>query len=172
MELENVIFGRRSIRRFTARPIPEESIEKILASGFAAPSASNKEPWEFIVVTERSLLDEVPSYHQYAAMLREAPVGIVCCGNTKYENRIDYLQQDVAAAIQNMLLTIHDLGLGGVWLGVYPVKERVAGVRKTFSIPEEVIPVGIIALGFPAENKSPHTPTLLEGRVHKNRYAL
>ncbi|MCX7787841.1 MAG: nitroreductase family protein [Spirochaetes bacterium] len=170
MELQNVIFGRRSIRRFMAKPVSEEWIEKILASGFSAPSASNKQPWEFIVVTERSLLDEVPNYHQYAAMLREAPVGIVCCGNTKFENRIDYLQQDVAAAIQNMLLTIHDLGLGGVWLGVYPVKERVEGVRKTFSIPEEVIPVGIIALGFPAENKPPHTPTLLPGRVHRNKY--
>ncbi|GAB4371912.1 MAG: nitroreductase family protein [Spirochaetales bacterium] len=171
MELENVIFGRRSIRRFTARPVPEEWIEKILAAGFAAPSASNKQPWEFIVVTERVLLDEVPTYHQYAAMLGEAPVGIVCCGNTKFENRIDYLQQDVAAAIQNMLLTIHDLGLGGVWLGVYPVQERVAGVRKTFQIPSDVVPVGIIALGFPAENKPPHTFTIPEGRVHRNKYA-
>lgn len=122
------------------------------------------------MVTERSLLDEVPTYHSYAAMLREAPVGVVCCGNTKYENRIDYLQQDVAAAIQNMLLTIHDLGLGGVWLGVYPMKERVEGVRKTFGIPEEVIPVGIIALGFPGENKPPYTHRLLAGRVHKDRY--
>ena len=112
----------------------------------------------------------MPTYHPYASMLKEAPVGIVCCGDTKAENRIGYIAQDVAAAIENMLLTIHDLGLGGVWLGIYPREERVEGVRRTFKIPEDVIPIGIIAMGYPAEEKPPHTPLLMEGRVHTDTW--
>jgi nitroreductase len=170
MELQTAIFGRRSIRKFTSQPISEKQIETILAAGFAAPSASNKQPWHFIVVTNKALLNEVPTYHPYASMLKEAPLGIVCCGDTKAENRTGYIAQDVAAAIENMLLTIHDLGLGGVWLGVYPREERVEGVRRTFKIPEDVIPIGIIAAGYPAEEKTPHTPQLMEGRVHTDTW--
>ncbi|MFQ3621363.1 MAG: nitroreductase family protein [Spirochaetales bacterium] len=172
MELEKAILGRRSIRHFEPKSVPEDEIEKILASGFAAPSASNKQPWEFIVVTDRALLDRVPTYHQYAAMLKEAPCAIVCCGNVTLENRVDYLEQDVAAAIQNMLLTIHDLGLGGVWLGIFPMQERVEATRKLFHIPDEVIPVGIIALGYPAEQKPPHEPKLPANRVFHNFYGV
>jgi nitroreductase len=170
MELFEAIYGRRSIRRYKPDPVPDEAIQKILAAGFAAPSACNTRPWHFIVVTDRALLDAVPTVHKFAGMLKGARAGIVCCGDTKLEARSESMSQNVAAAIQNMLLAVHSLGLGAVWLGIAPVQDRVEGFRRIFGIPGDVTPIGMISIGYPAEEKPAYTPELMEGRVHRDRW--
>lgn len=124
-------------------------------AGMNAPSAGNEQPWHFIVVDDREILDTIPSFHPHSRMLFEAPVAIVVCADTSNVKYPEYWPQDCAAATQNMLLAITDLDLGGVWLGVYPRADRVKRLRDLFKMPEHIIPFSIIALGYPAEHKAP-----------------
>ncbi len=146
------IFTRRSIRRYTDKPVAEEDVEKLLKAAMAAPSAGNEQPWEFIVVTDRAAREQVTQVHAYAQMLKQSPVAIVVCADTaRSKYPFDFWIQDCAAATENILLAAAALGLGTCWLGVYPNAERVAGVRRIFAIPEPVIPFAIVAVGHPAE---------------------
>jgi nitroreductase len=165
------IFERRSIRKYTGEVIPRETIEKILSAGMAAPSASNERPWQFIVLDDRSLLNGIAKIHPYAQMLKEASHAVVVCGDMrckKFEE--DFWAQDCAAAAENMLLMVQELGLGAVWLGVYPVLERVAGIRELLDLPENIVPFAVISLGYPAEKKD--APDRFdEKRVHWNGWS-
>lgn len=165
----DTILSRRSIRRYTDRPVEPEKIEQILRAGMAAPSARNGQPWQFVVVTDRDLLNAVPKIHPYAQMLTEAAFAIVVCGETKEETVKGYWVQDCSAASENMLLAAHALGLGGVWLGVYPRTERVEPIKKMFALPQDITPLCILSFGYPAEHKEPsnrYDPS----RVHYNRW--
>lgn len=166
----DLLFNRRSIRKYTDQKIPDEYIKIILSAGMAAPSAGNEQPWEFIVVDDREKMTRVSDYHPYSAMLKNASHAIVTCANpTKFKYEPEYWIQDCSAATQNMLLAAAGLGLGAVWLGVLPVIERMEGVRKIFSIPTEIIPVTMISLGYPAEKRSPQKG-YNEAIVHWNKY--
>ncbi|MGB9663563.1 MAG: nitroreductase family protein [Ignavibacteria bacterium] len=165
MELWEAILTRRSIRKFTPQPIHQDLIEKILRAGMQAPSARNKQPWHFIVVQNRQMLDKISVIHPYAYMLREAPLGIVVCGDIEIEITIEYIVQDCSAATQNMLLVAHNFGLGAVWLGIYPREPRIKALRELLNIPENVIPISMIAIGYPAEKKLPENRFKPE-RVH------
>jgi nitroreductase len=118
-----------------------------------------KDPWRFIVVHERATLNRFTEVLPNAQMLAEAPLGFVVCGDLKvaHDQQLSYMLQDCSAAIQNVLLAAHLLGLGGCWLGIHPREERIAGVRDILSIPSHVIPVSAIALGYPGEAKEPRT---------------
>lgn len=168
-EFIKVILSRRSIRKYQNKNVPEEMVRQILTAGMAAPSTAGQAPWEFIVVTDEKK-NRISEYHQYAAMTKDAPLCIVVCANLSKIKR-DHLgwTQDCAAASQNMLLAAHALGLGAVWLGVYPVEERIEGTVKLFNIPENVIPVSIICIGYPAEVK-PAKEEYKEDLVHKNTW--
>lgn len=147
------IFTRRSIRRYTDKPVAPETVTGLLEAAMAAPSAGNEQPWEFIVVTDRALREQVTQVHAYSQMLKQAPVAIVVCADlarSKYP--FDFWVQDCSAATENILLAAAALGLGTCWLGVHPNTERVAGVRRVFDIPETVVPFAIVAVGHPAEN--------------------
>ena len=150
MELLEALRTRRSIRKFTDEPVPAEMMETILGAAMLAPSAGNQQPWHFIVVTDREKLDKVPDFHLYAGMIRQAPVAIVVCGAPEGLKWPDFWVQDCSAAIQNLLLAARDLGLGTVWTGVYPLEERVIKTRELFTIPENVQPLAIVPLGWPA----------------------
>ncbi len=165
-----IILKRRSIRKFTNQPISDEIVKQLLEAGMAAPSAGNEQPWQFVVITQREILDKIPAIHQYSQMLKQAPLAILVCADmslNKYD--IDYWIQDCAAATQNILLAATHKGLGSVWLGVYPRHERVEGLRQLFSIPEYVIPFALIALGYPDEEKPPIN-RYKEDRVHYNKW--
>lgn len=149
------ILSRRSIRKYTAEPISEMEIRKMLEAAMAAPSASNLKPWHFIVVTERRLLDELAQAHPHGKMLFEAPLCIAVCGDTSFSE--SFWVQDCSAATENLLLTISSLGLGAVWLGVYPRQDRVNSIRKVLRLPEAIIPLNLIPIGHPAEEKEPRT---------------
>lgn len=151
----DAIYKRRSIRQYLDKSIPEELIHKIIKAGMNAPSAGNEQPWHFLVVDDRKILDKIPPLHPHSKMLYEAPAAIVVCAdlsNVKYQ---EYWPQDCSAATQNILLAIADLDLGGVWLGVYPREDRVKKLQLLFGMPDEIIPFSIVALGYPAEQKPP-----------------
>jgi len=164
------IMKRRSIRKYTNQAISDEQIKKLLTAAMCAPSAGNEQPWHFIVIRDRELLDKVPQYHPHSNMIREATVAILVCGDTrlsKYD--VDYWVQDCAAATENLLIMVQELGLGAVWLGVYPRQERVAGLRQLFNIPEEVVPFALVPIGYPAEHKEPEN-RYREDRIHLNKW--
>lgn len=165
----NVIFTRRSIRKYTDKTVPEDKIEQILRAGMAAPSAGNEQPWQFVVIDDRDTLVEITKIHHHAQMLKEASHAIVVCGDLSLEKIKGYWVQDCSAAMQNMLLMAQDLGLGAVWLGVYPIEERVKALKKLLNLPEDVIPMAIMSLGYPAEIKEP-VDRYNPARIHRNRW--
>ncbi|WFD12408.1 nitroreductase family protein [Tepidibacter hydrothermalis] len=148
------IIERRSIRKYTEEKISDEKIKEILKAGMYAPSGGNAQPWDFVVIKDKKLLTEITKVHSYSHSLKEADCGIIVCGNLKKEKFKDLWIQDCSAATQNILLAAHSLGLGSVWLGLYPEMDRVDGVRDIINAPENIIPFSIISLGYPAEKKS------------------
>ena len=151
----NPVFSRRSIRKFTREPVSAEQVELLLKAGLCAPSARNKQPWHFIAVTERDQLDRIPRYHPYASMVLEATLAILVCGDLQVEEEMGFIALNCSAATENILVTAADLGLGSVWLGVYPRDDRMAGMKELFNLPAHIIPVSLIAIGHPAEHKPP-----------------
>jgi nitroreductase len=135
----------------------------------AAPSAENQQPWEFIVVTDKEILNNITKIHPYSQMLREAALVIIVCADLAKEINTGYWVQDCAAATENILIEAKYLGLGSVWLGVYPREERVTGIKKLFNLPEEVMPLSIVSIGYPAEEKEP-SDRYDESRIHINKW--
>ncbi len=162
-----LIFARRSIRKYTSKPVSAEDVQTLLEAAMAAPSASNRQPWHFIVVTERATLDRLADAHPYGKMLFQAPLCIAVCGDTQLAP--EYWVQDCSAATENLLLAATALRLGAVWLGVYPVAERVSAVRGVLGVPESVVPLNLISIGHPAEHKDPRTQ-FDATRVHRERW--
>jgi len=166
-ELIKTIFARRSIRKYTTKPVSRKDIKVMLEAAMAAPSASNRQPWHFIVVTDRQTLDRLARAHPYGKMLFEAPLCIVVCGDETVSPR--YWVQDCSAASENLLLAAAALGLGAVWLGVHPRKSRVDPMKKVLKIPETIVPLNLIPIGHPAEEKEPRTQ-YNELRVHHEQW--
>jgi nitroreductase len=163
------IFERRSIRKYTSKDVSDESIKELLKAAMAAPSAGNQQPWDFIVLKDRTVLNEIPKIHPYAQMLKEAPVAIIVCGALEREKHVGYWIQDCAAAIENILIEAQFLNLGAVWLGVYPREDRVAGLKKLLGIPENFIPLAVISIGYPAESKEA-SQRYDEKKIHINKW--
>lgn len=153
MDALEAILSRRSIRKYQDRPVPEEVVQQLLEAGMSAPTARNMKPWYFLVINERVILDAIVGFHPYAAMLREAPLAILVCGDREAEPMDGFLSQNCSAATENILLAAHALGLGAVWLGIYPRQERIEAIRQLIGLPELVLPVTLIAVGYPAEEK-------------------
>lgn len=162
-----MIFARRSIRKYTAEPVGEKDIKTLLEAAMAASSASNRKPWYFIVVTSRQILDNLAQVHPYGKMLFEAPLCIAVCGDKTISARS--WVQDCSAASENILLAAVALGLGAVWLGVHPLEERISAVKKVLSIPKNIVPLNLISIGRPAEEKEPRTQ-YNELRVHHEHW--
>ncbi len=131
------------------KDVNEIMIDKIIRAAMMAPSAGNQQPWHFIVTRDREKMAKVPEFHPYASMLKIAPVAIVVCGDPNHTKWPDFWPQDCSAALQNMLLAARDLGLGTVWVGVYPLKDRMEGMRTLFAIPAAIYPFAIVPVGWP-----------------------
>ena len=165
------IFERRSIRKYTADPVSLEHEEKLLRAAMQAPSAGNEQPWEFIVVRDPETLKNMTEGHPYSTPLLGAPLGILVCGDVNKQkfNPYAYWVQDCSAAIQNLLLEAQHLGLGAVWMGLHPIKEREDVLIELFGLPEGIIPLGMIAVGHPAQTVAPVDRYLPE-RVHREKW--
>ncbi len=153
------IFKRRSIRNYQEKEIPEDVVDDVLKAGMAAPSAVAKDPWRFIVERDSKLLESISEGLPNGKMLAKANVGLVVCGDidVTHGNEMSYMLQDCSAAIENILLAANALGLGACWLGVHPREERIAYIRELLEIPENVIPIAVISLGYPKEEKEART---------------
>lgn len=120
METLKAILTRRSIRKYSDKNIPEEYYEILLKAAMHAPTARNKQPWHFIIISDRNILHKLSEVNTSWQMLDEAANAIVVCGDRNLEDAESFIIQDCAAATQNILLSAHELGLGTVWLGVHP----------------------------------------------------
>ena len=165
------IFNRRSIRKYENREIPAEMFNDLLEAAMAAPSAVAKDPWHFLLIRERKTLDKIVKILPNGQMLRQAPAAVIVCGdiNKANINKVSYLLQDLSAAAENLLLAATALGLGSCWLGMHPRPDRLDGIRSLFSLPENIIPMCGIALGWPAEKPAPRTRFNPE-RVHLEKW--
>lgn len=150
MDLIDAIHTRRSIRKYTGAPVADDMIETILRAGMAAPSAGNQQPWQFVVITDRARLDAIPAFHPYSRMVAQAPAAILVCGDPDGKKWPAFWVQDVSAATQNMLLAARDLGLGTVWVGIYPEQDRMDGFRRLCGLPAHIVPFALVPVGWPA----------------------
>lgn len=168
------IMTRTSVRAYTSEKISEEKIELLLRAGMAAPSAKNRQLWEFVVVDDRALLDSLASGLRYAKMLTQAPLAIVVCVRDHFVNEQGILcphdcwQCDGAVAAQNILLAAHAYGLGAVYTAAND-EQRASHVRSVLGIPAEVHPVCVIPIGYPAEKPEPKDKWKTE-KIHRNIY--
>jgi nitroreductase len=165
------IFNRRSIRKYENKAIPDEMFNDLLEAAMAAPSAVAKDPWHFLLIRERKTLDKIVKILPSGQMLRQAPAAVIICGdiNKANINDVSYLLQDLSAAAENLLLAATALGLGSCWLGVHPRPDRLDGIRSLFSLPENIIPMCGVALGWPAEKPAPRT-RFNPDRVHLEKW--
>jgi nitroreductase len=147
----DAIFKRRSVRRFSGQKVSKKAVEQVLRAAMSAPSAGNEQPWHFVVITKQSVLKELSESSPYAKPAACAPVGIVVCADAALERHHGCWVQDCSAAVENMLLEATALGLGAVWLGIYPFAERVDFLKRYFCLPENVTPFAIVPLGYPEE---------------------
>ena len=154
----NNILERTSVRSYLDKSIEEDKIEKLLRAGMAAPTAVNKQPWHFVVVTDKSLLQKLAKANPYAEMVARAPLAIVVCGDMTKAldgNAREFWVQDCSAASENILLAATGLGLGAVWTGTYPSEERCAAVSEVLGLPETLIPLNTIVIGYPDGEVTP-----------------
>ena len=169
METMEAILTRRSIRRYTGESVPEPVIEEILRAAMQAPSAGNEQPWQFVVITDRATLREVPRFHPHAKMVPGAPVAVLVCGDLHLEKHAGFWVQDCSAATQNILLAAHAKGLGAVWLGIFPREDRIASFRKLLGLPAHVVPLALVPIGFP-EARQPEEERFDQSRIHRDRW--
>jgi nitroreductase len=155
----SIFLGRRSIRKYQNKDIPLDIIDALLKAAMAAPSARATDPWRFMVVKEAVTRTEIAKGLPNGAMLEQAPLGIVICGEIEKAcgGELSYMLQDCSAAIENILLAAHALGLGACWLGVHPREDRMAHVKSVMELPEGITPISCIAIGYPAESKESRT---------------
>ncbi|MFC2099129.1 nitroreductase family protein [Bacteroidota bacterium] len=165
----DAILNRRSIRRYSGKPVDKSTIKELLIAGMYAPSARNQQPWHFIVIDDRGLLERIRNVHPYASMLSGAELAILVCGDEDLELSKGYWSVDCAASTQNILLAAHALGLGAVWLGVYPRVERQKEIREIFDLPQNIHPFSLISVGYPAEDK-PVPDRFKEERIRWNKW--
>ena len=156
MELKEALLKRRSVRKFTDERVSDEQIDELLHAAMSGPSACNRTPWEFYVIRDSEKLDEVKKASLFARF--NSSLVIVVAGNMSRALPApitEYWIQDCSAAIENILLRAVDLGLGTVWCGVYPHKRVGDNLHGVLELPEDIIPLGIVHVGYPAETPEP-----------------
>jgi nitroreductase len=153
------LFARRSVRQYTGEPVTEEQIELLLKAAMAAPTAANRKPWHYVVVTDAETKARLAEAHPFAKMLLQAPLCIIPCGEpaASVPARPEFWVQDLSASAENVLLAATGLGLGGVWCGVYPDAERQQVLRQVLGIPGDIEPFCLLVIGHPVEMPEPRT---------------
>jgi nitroreductase len=151
------VLKRRSIRSFRKDDVPEKELLALVEAGMAAACARGIRSWHFTVIREREALDRIPEIHPYSSMMRTATAAILVCADPSVEPTEGYWAQNCSAATQNVLVEGAVRGIGTVWLGVYPRRERIQAMRRFFKVPEKLIPFSLIAVGWPDEEKPPHS---------------
>ncbi len=167
------ILQRRSIREFQNRDVEKEKIKLLLQAAMAAPSARNRQPWYFVVVTNEEKRTQLADLHPSGKIIRRAPLTIAVCGDVEASRNtktgLCYWTQDCSAAMENLLLAAPALDLGAVWLGVHPTEDREEAVMEVLKLPEGIKPLGLACVGYPGEKKEPNT-YYREDKVHYEEF--
>jgi nitroreductase len=161
-----IIFSRRSIRKYTDQLVSEADITSLLQAGMAAPSAGNRKPWHLVVVTDKRTLGAIAAAPPYSKTLGDAALATVVCGDPSIS---DWWLQDCTLATENILIAVAALGLGAVFLGCHGKAEREQPIRQVLGIPEEIGLASVLCIGHPAEEKEPRTQ-YDPARVHRNKW--
>jgi nitroreductase len=169
MDTLTAIFTRRSVRKYSDKPVSEATVKLLLQAAMAAPSAKNDQSWEFIVIRDKKTLQQIPSFHPFAKHIPSAPVAIVVCGNTKLQAAPGHWIPAASNASMNILLAAHSLGLGAVWTTFYPYEDRTAGIRKLLNLPDHIMPLNIIPLGYPVD-KGTYQDRYNPAKIHQERW--
>jgi nitroreductase len=152
MDAIECLITRRSVRDFSEKEVADKEIMEILKCAMFAPSAGNQRPWHFVVIKDTETMNKITEFHPHSQMLKTAKAAIAVVADTTIEKHQGYWVQDCSAAVQNILLSAHALGLGSVWLGIYPREERMKGLSALLNLPEKTIPFAVVAIGYPAKN--------------------
>jgi nitroreductase len=166
------IYKRTSIRSYSSEKVEKDAILTLLRAGMSAPSAVNKQPWAFMVIDNRDLMEKIGDEFKNAGMIKKASCAIIVCGDLKLALEgvaQEFWVQDCSAATQNILLAAHSMGLGAVWCGVYPNPERVEALKALLSLPEHIVPLNIIPIGVREKEQEPKDKWK-EDRIHWNKW--
>jgi nitroreductase len=169
MDTLEALISRRSIRRYSNQKIDKELIIELIKYGEYAPSACNKQPWYFVIIDDKNILENITSFHPNAKMLKNANYAIVVCGDENKAHDKGYWPVDCSAATENILLAAHAKGLGACWVGIYPRQERIDNMKKLINLPEQIHAFSVIALGYPDE-KTVTPDRFDESRIHWNNW--
>jgi nitroreductase len=171
METLKAIMERRSCRVYQDRPVSEETIDVLLKAGMVAPSAMNSQPWEFLVMQDADKKAAASELVTYWSMLKKAPLGILVMGNLNgyHASHTEFFIQDCALCAENILLAAQAMGLGGVYLGLYPKQDIMEKIRAIYGIPEHILPFAVLSIGYPEKPMQPHT-TFPQHKVHRDEY--
>ncbi|MCC8035606.1 MAG: nitroreductase family protein [Rikenellaceae bacterium] len=162
----DVIFERKSVRSYTDQAVEQEKIDMMVRAAMAAPSGMDRRPWEIVVVDDREILDKMSEGLGAAKMLQHAPLAMIVCGDT---DRSSYWYLDCSAAAQNLLLAAEAQGLGAVWTAAYPYQERMSVVMDAVGLPENILPLAVIPVGYPAGDEVPKDKYNPD-KVHYNKW--
>ncbi len=168
METIKSIMTRRSIRTWTNEPVTEEQRKLILEAAMNAPSAADARPWHFVTMNEPDVIKQFAGLGG-TEMLEESTFMVLVCGDPSKEIYPGFWPQDCSCAAQNMQLAAHDIGIGCVWIAIYPLEERVETCRKILDIPDDITPFSLLAMGAPNEVLGPEY-RYDEGRFHSNKW--
>lgn len=168
------IMTRASVRSYTDRQVEDSIVNKILRAGMAAPTAANQQPWHFVVITEQNLKDSITASFKYAKMVEGCSFAVVVCGDMDNLFNGDmpdggFWVQDCSAASENMLLAAHALGIGGVWCGIYPLKDREERLSSILNLPSNLTPLNVMAFGYPSQPAAPKDKWD-SAKIHYNAY--
>jgi nitroreductase len=169
MEAFECLITRRSVREFGQGEIDDDAVLKIVTAAMHAPSAGNQRPWHFIVIRDRGTLTEITKIHPHAGMLKQAQLAIAVAADRDSEKYPGYWVIDCAAATQNLLLAVHALGLGAVWLGIHPREDRSKGLAELLKFPPNVVPHSLVAVGIPAAIP-PQPERFEEEKIHYEKW--
>jgi nitroreductase len=169
MDTLTTIFTRRSVRKYSDKPVSDATVKLLLQAAMAAPTAKNTQSWEFVVIRDKNTLAQIPSFHPFAKHVPNCQVAILVCGNTKLEATKGHWIPDGSNAAMNILLASHSLGLGGVWTTFYPYEDRTAGIRKLLNLPDHIMPLTIIPLGYPVEKRA-YQDRFSPAKVHYEKW--
>jgi len=149
-----VIHSRKSVRKYLNKPVSKEQLEVLLRAGMASPTAGDRRPWAFVVITDRAMLDTLYYASPWTKMLRSSQAAIVVCGDQQ-KSKSEVWIQDCSAASENILLAAEAIGLGAVWCGIHLNPEPMDYVKKVLGLPEQVHPLNIISIGYPTGEEKP-----------------
>lgn len=169
MNVLEAILSRRSVRKYDNKEVSIEEIDDLIKYAMYAPSAVNKQPWHFIIIDDRAVMDDIMKFHPHAGMLAQAAAAVLICGDETLAHTPAYWPVDCAAATQNFLLAAHGKGLGAVWLGIYPREERISAMKALMGLPEHIHPFSLISFGYTSQ-----PPRIAERykpeRIHRNKW--